>query len=364
MNTKRFFASDNNAGACQQALDAIAACNDSFLAGYGDDSLTSRVNQHFQSLFSPETHTTLVATGTAANTLAIAALTRPWMRVLCAEQSHWNEDESNAPERITQCRATPIRPRNHESNSKITPDQIHEFGQTVRDVHQPQPGVVTISNITEFGELYTPDEIRALADTAHSLGFALHIDGARFANAVAAHINRTNCSPQKACAQLSFGSGTDALSFGGTKNALLFGEAVLLFPQQDTQRFNQAVHDIPFHRKSTAHLLSKHRYIAAQFDAILKDNIWLDLATHANTKAALLADHLRNLNIEIPFPVEANAIFARLTPKTLAALHEQGHAFYPFGPAAWNLSRLMTSFATTDEHITTFIRDLEKALAS
>ncbi|MHC4976456.1 MAG: threonine aldolase family protein [Planctomycetota bacterium] len=364
MTTHRFLASDNNAGACQQAIDAIAAANQGFAPGYADDHLTQRVEQHFQSIFTPDTHTTLVSTGTAANTLAIAALTRPWMRILCAEQSHLNEDESNTPERFTLCRATPIRPHNHTTNSKLTPDLVHEFGQNTRGVHQPQPGVLTISNITEFGELYTPDEIRALAECARELGFAMHIDGARFANAVDAWMQRANCSAHQAARQLSCDAGVDALSFGGTKNGLLNAEAILLFPQNDQQRFEQAVEALPFLRKSTAHLISKHRFIAAQLDAILADNAWIDLASHANSMAAQLSDKLRHLDINIPFPVDANAIFARLNEDTVAGLHQRGHRFYPFGPKDWQISRLMTSFATTQEHIDIFINDLTESLST
>ncbi|MFG0257877.1 MAG: threonine aldolase family protein [Phycisphaerales bacterium JB043] len=363
-NTKRFFASDNNAGACPQAIEAIASANESFVAGYAEDELTQRVESHFRTIFTQDTHATLVSTGTAANTLAIAALTKPWMRILCAEQSHLNEDESNTPERFTLCRATPIRPHNHESNSKLTPDLVREFGQTTRGVHQPQPGVLTISNITEFGELYTPDEIRALADTAHSLGFAFHIDGARFANATAAWMQRSGSSAHDAARQLSCDSGVDALSFGGTKNALLGAEAILFFPQHDRDRHDQAIETIPFLRKSTAHLLSKHRFIAAQFDAVLADNTWTDLAHHANTTAQHLADRLRALDLEIPFSVDANAIFVRLREQTVSNLHERAHAFYPFGPPSWSLSRLMTSFATTAEHIDIFISDLEQSLGA
>ncbi|MHC5001552.1 MAG: threonine aldolase family protein [Planctomycetota bacterium] len=267
----RTFRSDNNAGLCPEALAAIAAANDGHVTAYGDDPSTDEAEQAFRRVLGEDVRTWLVATGTAANTLAIAALTEAWEQVLCHEHSHYNDDESTAPERLTGCRAVPLA----TPSSKLTPEDVgRAAGRSRGDVHQPQPGVLTISNLTEFGTVYTPEEIRALCDAAHAAGYRVHVDGARFANAVAA----LGCDPR----ELAGGAGVDALSFGGTKNGLAFGEAVCFFPQGDGAAYRRATATFDFHRKSTGHLLSKHRFVSAPFAATLRDGTWLRHAAHAN----------------------------------------------------------------------------------
>lgn len=342
----RSFRSDNNAGLCAEALDAIIAANDaSHHVGYGDDAYTQQAVDAFGDIFG-DCAVYFVATGTAANTLAIASLTQPWQHVLCHVHSHYNEDESTAPERITHCRTVQI----HTPSTRLTPQDIARAAAGSRgDVHQPQPGVLTISNPTEFGTVYTPEQVRALCEVAHDYGYRVHVDGARFANAVA----QLQCDPRA----LTVDAGVDALSFGGTKNGLAYGEAVLLFPQGDGSDYKCAVKAFAFHRKGTGHLLSKHRFVSAPFAATLRDGIWLRHAAHANAMATLLANGLAELLISPAYPVEANSVFASLPPGVDAALQAAGHGYYPFGDPDLNLIRLMCSFDTTEADIQQFIAD-------
>ncbi|MHC4348792.1 MAG: threonine aldolase family protein, partial [Planctomycetota bacterium] len=288
------FRSDNNAGLCPEALQALIDASAGHCIAYGDDEHTSAAMAAFRRVFGDGASIWLVATGTAANTLAIAALTDPWQQVLCHVHSHYNDDESTAPERITHCRTIQIR----TDSSKLEPSDIERTGISLRgDVHQPQPGVVSISNPTEFGTVYTPAETAALCEVAHAAGFRVHVDGARFANAVAA----LGCDPR----ELSVDAGVDTLCFGGTKNGLACSEAVLFFPQGDGRAFEAATAAFPFHRKSTGHLLSKHRFMSAPFAATLRDGVWLRHAAHANDMAARLSKGLCDADYQLRFPTEA-----------------------------------------------------------
>ncbi|MCA9291291.1 MAG: aminotransferase class I/II-fold pyridoxal phosphate-dependent enzyme [Phycisphaerales bacterium] len=347
----RTFRSDNNAALCPEALRAIIDANEGgHVTGYGDDEWTARAVRAFRSLFGAETSVFLVATGTAANTLAVASLTEPWEQVVCHHHSHYNDDESTAPERLTHCRCHPIR----TDATKLTPADIELAASGQRgDVHQPQPGVVTVSNTTELGTVYTPAEMRALCEAAHAHGFRVHVDGARFANAVAA----LDCDPRA----LTVDAGVDALSFGGTKNGLAFGEAVLFFPQGDGAAHARATYAFPFHRKGTGHLLSKHRFVAAPFAATLADDVWRRHASHANAMAARLASGLESRGLVPRVPVEANAVFVALPASVDAALRAGGHGYYPFGDAAWGVSRLMCSFDTSVADVDGLLADVSSA---
>ncbi|MGI9012991.1 MAG: threonine aldolase family protein [Phycisphaerales bacterium] len=346
----RSLRSDNNAGLCPEALAALIEANDgSHAVGYGDDAWTTAAIAAFHDIFGSEISAWMVASGTAANTLAIASLTQPWQRILCHAHAHLNDDESTAPERITHCRVTAIE--TEPGRSKLLPRDIEQHGSNTRgDVHQPAAGVVSISNPTEFGEVYSPEEMSALCAAAHAFGYRLHVDGARFANAVAS----LGCHPRAITAD----AGIDALSFGGTKNGLAYGEAVIFFPQRNGDAFTRAQHDFPFHRKSTGHLLSKHRFVAAPFAATLKDNIWLRHAAHANAMATRLANGLEKRGIRLMYPCQANGVFAVLAPEQQKALESRGHGFYMFGDAAWNLARFMASFNTETDEVDRLIHDL------
>ena len=352
------FRSDNNAGVCPEALEAINEAASGSAVGYGDDDSTARAVRAFRDLFGDQTHAFFVATGTAANTLAIAAMSRPWQRLLCYEQAHLNDDESTAPERFTGCRLTTITPAKQWS-SKLTPDDLERAGGATRgDVHQPQPGVFSFSNVTELGEVYTEDEARALCDAAHQLGYRVHVDGARFANAVAARCTATGRAPDDIARALSIDAGVDALSFGGTKNGLALGEAVLFFPQGDGAVATSAAHDFPYLRKSAGHLLSKHRYVSAPFARTLEDGSWIRCAQHANAMGQRLAQGARDLGFRLAFPADASAIFIELAPEQNAALSARGHGYYPFGPSSWNIYRLMCAFDTREEDVEALLSDL------
>lgn len=338
------FVSDNASGLCPEALDAFVAAHAGRAAPYGSDEQTARTTAAFAEVFEAPVEVFLVATGTAANTLGVASLTRPWERILCEEFAHIATDESTAPERITGCRVTTIP----VGGRKLTPRDLEEreAGLSDRGVHSVAPGVVSISNATEFGEVYTPAEVTALAETAHALGYRLHMDGARFANAVAA----LGCAPR----ELTVDAGLDALSFGGTKNGLALGEAVVLFPGQHQA---SAAAAMPTLRKSYGHLLSKHRYVAAPFAAVLDDGAWLRHAAHANAMARRLADGLAELGCRTRFSTEANGVFVELEPGVAERLEAAGWAFHHLGHPSWRLARFMTSFDTEAEAVDHLLAD-------
>ena len=360
----RTFRSDNTAGLCPEALASIIEANDgSHQDAYGDDRYTEKAVEVFRELFGPRAHVGFVSTGTAGNTLAIASLTEPWQQVVCHGGSHYQADESTAPERITHCRTVGL----HPGTTKLSPDDLAGVAAMARgDVHEPQPGVVTISNPTEFGTVYTPQETASLCEAAHRAGYRVHLDGARFANAVAF----LGCDPRA----LTVEAGVDSLTFGGTKNGLACGEAVLFFPQGDGRAFERAAAAFPFHRKATGHLLSKHRFISAPFGATLTGGVWLEHAGHANAMAGRLAEGLRCLDLDIAYPTQVNSVFVRLPEEVDAALRASGHGYYAFpalrgaapadaeGPRG-TLFRLMCSFDTNAEDVRALLADAEGAIS-
>jgi threonine aldolase len=350
----RSFRSDNNSGLCPEALAALVSANDgSHTLGYGDDPFTSAAEGTFARIFGPDTRAFFVGTGTAANTLAVAAMSEPWQQVICHPLSHFAEHESTAPERITGCRT---RMRDGR-DAKLWPDALEALvsaaGAEV-DVHEPQPGVLTLTNPNELGLVYSEAEVRALCDLAHAAGYRVHMDGARFANAIA-HIG---CDP----VALSRGAGVDALSFGGTKNGLAMGEAVLFFPQGDGRDYTRAVERFPFLRKSTAHLVSKHRFIAAPFTAVLQDGSWLRHAAHANAMALRLGEGLMRCGLRPVVPVETNGVFVALPASVDAALQAAGHGYYGFGDPADGITRLLCSFDTEEPDVDSFLESAGRAL--
>ena len=342
------FRSDNTAGLCPEAARAVADANDgSHVDGYGEDVFTGRAVAAFRQVFGEDASVWFVATGTAANVLSIASLTDPWQQVVCHRRSHFNDDESTAPERVTHCRTVAVE----SDPTKLTVADVVRAAPSQRgDVHQPQPGVITISNPSELGTLYRPDEVASICAIAHEHGYRVHVDGARFANAVAA----LGCDPRA----LTVEAGVDALSFGGTKNGLAAGEAVLFFRQGDGAAFERARRVFPYHRKGTGHLLSKHRFISAPFAATLASGAWLRHAAHANAMAARLAAGLSAEGLEPAFPVECNGVFVRLPEAVDARLRERGHGYYPFGDRDQGLSRLMCSFDTSPRDVDAFLGDV------
>jgi len=342
------FASDNAAGVAPAILDALVRANAGFAIAYGDDALTQRIERRFCEVFERHVAVFLVGTGTAANALALAHLSPPWGAVLCHSEAHAVVHECGAPEFF----GGGLRVLGIDGEGgKLQPRAIaaaldRHFGLRP---HQMLPAVLSLTQASESGTVYQIDEIAALAALAHERGMAVHMDGARFANAVV----RLGATP----AQASWRAGVDVLSFGATKGGALAAEAVVFF---DPARANAMAE----RRKRGGHLLSKHRFIAAQFEAFLADDEWLKLAAHANRMADRLATHLASVKLPPIWPVEANIVFARLPRALHERLQAAGAHYYVIHtehtdpatvPPGYVLVRLVTSFATTESSIDEFI---------
>jgi threonine aldolase len=325
-------------------IEAIAAANDGHAPSYGSDAWTERAEARFREHFGSDARSYLVFNGTGANVIALRALTRPWDAVVCAETAHLNVDEGGAPERVGGLKlltlATP--------DGKLTPELLRRRLIRFGDEHAVQPRVVSITQSTELGTVYTPDEIRALASQAHEHGMLLHVDGARLANAAAALE-----LPLRA---LTTDAGVDAVSFGGTKNGLLLGEAIVLLAPDLGE-------GIEYLRKQSMQLASKMRFLAAQFDALLQDDRWRRAAQHANAMARRLADALAGApGVRITQKVEANAVFAVVPPGAAARLQETW-PFYVWDESTGEV-RWMCSWDTSPEDVDAFVTDVRAAAAS
>jgi threonine aldolase len=350
-----FFASDNQSCASQPILDAIVAANQGFTHGYGDDEFTQHAIDQLKATFECELDVFFVPTGTAANCLALASLVKPWQTILCHSSSHIIMDESTAPEFFTGgARMLGIAQSEGKINTHHIQDHISLAGDD--SPHNSQVGAISITQANELGQVYTPSEILAISETCKQHGLKLHMDGARFANAVAS----LNCSP----AELTWKAGVDVLSLGATKCGALCGEAVVFFNKDDAQAMTHL-------RKRAGHLISKGRLFGAQFSAWLQDDHWLELAQHANQHAQQLVQKLNLIeNVSLVWPVQANELFITL-PKVLADyLNAQGAEFYDWYPITLpngmtlnpneRYVRLVTSFLTTDEHCAEFIKHIQK----
>jgi threonine aldolase len=343
-NPVRSFASDNNAGVHPEILAAITAANDGHVRAYGDDPCTARAVEAFRAHFGPATEVFFVFNGTGANVLGIQALVRPHEAVICADLAHINVDECGAPERFTGCKLLGVP----APDGKLTPAAVEGRLRGIGDQHHVQPRVVSISQSSEYGTVYTPDEIRALADFAHAHGLLLHMDGARISNAAAALD-----LPLRA---VTADAGVDVLSFGGTKNGLLGGEAVVLFDPAHAERFR-------FIRKQGMQLSSKMRFVAAQFEALVGTDLWLRSARHANAMARRLGDGLRRIpGVTVTQSVDANAVFAILPRGRIPAL--QAEAFFYVWDETRDEVRLMASFDTTEDDVDRFVSAVARHAAS
>jgi threonine aldolase len=330
----RGFASDNSATIHPDVLGAIARVNVGHAFGYGHDDYTPLVESMFADQFGDSARAFLVFTGGAANVLSLRAACKPWQGVICAETSHINVDECGAPEAIAGVKLLPL-PTEH---GKLTPELVERRITRIGDEHAVQPGVVSLTQCTELGTVYTPREIRAIAALAHARGMLVHVDGARLSNAAAALE-----LPLRA---LTTDVGVDLFSFGGTKNGALGVEAVVLLNPELADGFN-------YLRKQSLQLASKMRFLAAQFDALLSDELWLRCARQANAMAARLADQVASIKgIAITRPVETNAVFATLPAKATAALQEE-FAFYVWDETVGEV-RWMCSWDTTSEDVDAF----------
>jgi len=347
-----FFSSDNGSPAHQNVIDALISANEGYATSYGDDRLTTAVRNQVRDIFeAPRAEVLLVGTGSAANVLGLSAHVQPWQTIYCHASSHIFMDECNAPEFYTGgAKMTPLE----GTDGKISADMLRSaISQTAQgDVHRVQRGAVSITNLTESGTSYGPDEIQALADIAHSFDLPLHLDGARFANALVA----TNCTP----AQASWQAGVDILSFGGTKNGLIGVEAIVMFDPSKAW-------ETALRRKRGGHLYSKHRYLAAQMQAYLADGLWLQLARQANTQATALSAGLATTSdVDLMYPVQGNMIFVRM-PRILHRRVRAAGARYYFADAAASVdgpdddlldARLVCSWCTTPKDVDQFIANL------
>jgi threonine aldolase len=342
------FASDNAAGVAPAILRAIAAANDGFAHAYGDDAVTRRIERRFCDLFEREVAVFLAPTGTAANALALAHLTPPWGVVMCHREAHIISNECGAPEFFGNGLRLVGLPGD---GGKIAPGTLalaldrHEG----HSPHQMVPAMISLTQATEAGTVYRTGEVAALCALAHERGLAVHMDGARFANALV----RLGVSP----AEITWRAGVDVLSFGATKDGALAAEAVVFFDPARAAMMAER-------RKRAGHLVSKHRFIAAQFEAFLTEGLWLDLASHANRMADSLAAALKGLGLAPVWNVEANLVFVLLPQDLHEHLQAAGAQYYDFHsdslpggrdiPAGHVLARLVTSFATTDADIEAF----------
>ena len=343
----RGFASDNNSGAHQEVLAAIAAANDGHVVAYGDDDYTAAARERFREHFGEAAEAFLVFNGTGANATAIDSLTRPHEGVICTDVAHMNVDECGAPERMAGTKLLTVTAR----DGKLTPADVARWDHRRGDEHQVQPRVVSITQATELGTVYTVEETRAVADAAHQRGMYLHVDGARLANAAV--------SLDLPLRDLTTDAGADVISFGGTKNGLLLGDAVVFL------RTDLAA-DFRFTRKQLGQLASKMRFLAAQFEALLAGDLWRRNATHANAMARRLGEAVSGIyGVELAYPVEANGVFAVLPQEAIGRLRDALPAALPF--YVWDEDagtiRLMCSWDTTEEDVDGLAGALQAALA-
>ncbi|MGB8365558.1 MAG: low specificity L-threonine aldolase [Rhizomicrobium sp.] len=336
------FTSDNSYGAAPRILDAVVAANTGAAASYGNDPLTEQLQEMVKRVFEHDTAVFPVVTGTAANALVMATLCPPHGAILCHERAHIAGNECGASEFFTHgAKLVPIE----GMAGKLTPEAIEHTlaGFRIGFVHQPQPAVISLTQASEFGTVYTPAEIAAISAVARKHNLKLHVDGARFANAVA----YLGCTP----AEATWKAGIDALSFGATKNGALGAEAVIFFDAKDGR-------DFEYRRKKSGHLLSKMRFVSAQLVSYLEDRHWLDLASRANALAQRMAQGLAAVpGAEVTHPVEANAIFVRFPNETIARLRKAGALFYDWAPPenGRTLVRLVLSFATPEADVERFL---------
>jgi threonine aldolase len=344
----RGFASDNHAGAHPEVLAAIAAANEGHAPAYGEDRHTAAVGERFREHFGSGAEAWLVFNGSGANVSCLDIATRPYESVICTEQAHMNVDECGAPERIAGAKLLTVA----TEHGKLAPADLSRWEHRRGDDHFPQPRLVSITQATELGTLYTLDETRAIAAAAHELGLLVHVDGARLANAAAAL--------DAGLAELTTDCGVDLVSFGGTKNGLLFGEAVVFCRPGLGEGFE-------FVRKQLGQLASKMRFIAVQFDALLGGDLWRENAAHANAMARRLADAVGAVDgLEIVHPVEANAVFARLPRAAIDRLLSDSGYERPF--YVWDedtdVVRWMCAWDTRPEDVDDFAAAVASAVAS
>jgi len=342
MKATRSFASDNNAGVHPEILKAIAQANQGHVVGYGDDAYTRSAETLFKKQLGEDILVFFVFNGTAANCLSLKALTNSYHAVICAEAAHIYVDECGAPEKFTGCKLVPVAAK----NGKLTLDSVQSAYHGVGDEHHVQPKVISITQATEVGTVYKPNEIRDLANFAHGHGMFLHVDGARIANAVAA----LGLNLRQATRDL----GIDVLSFGATKNGALGAEAVVFFNPE-------LASNLKFYRKQGMQLASKMRFISAQFEALFTADLWLQNALHANRMAQLLKREISKIpQVKIIYNVEANGVFAQIPRKSIAKLQKR-YFFYVWNEAQ-SVVRWMCSWDTTADDVKQFAEFVKRSV--
>lgn len=332
----RSFASDNNAGIHPEVLDAIARANLGHVIAYGADPYTQSAIAKFEELFGSDIDVFFTFNGTGANVLGLQALTRPYHAILCTDYAHIYMDECGAPEKHTGCKLIPLP----HQNGKVTVEAVRRAYHGIGDQHHVQARVISITQSTEMGTVYQPQEIEALARFAHERDMFLHMDGARIANAAV--------SLRQTLRQATRDLGVDVLSFGGTKNGIMGGEAVVFFDRA-------LAADFRFLRKQGMQLASKMRFIAVQFEALLTDDLWRRSAEHSNRMARLLEHELQGIpQVRIAWKVESNGVFAQIPAQAIEKIKEQ-YFFYPWIEEQ-SIVRWMCSFDTTEEDVKRFIK--------
>lgn len=339
---KREFASDNNTGIHPSVLEEIISSNVGHVTGYGADSYTEKAISLFKEQFGSSTETYFVFTGTAANVLGLAAITRSWNSVIAASTAHLETDECGAPEKLIGCKVLSIDTQDGKINPGLIEKHIYGFDFE----HHSQPKVITITQSTEMGTVYSSDEIKAIADYAHKRGMLLHMDGARIANA-AVYLNM----PFKT---FTTDAGVDVLSFGGTKNGMMSGEAICFLKSGFSDNFK-------YIRKQGMQLASKMRFISAQYIAYFNNDLWKICAENSNRMAGILAEELKQFSkLQITQPVQSNGVFV-IMPATVAERIRTQYFFYPWDEKKSEY-RLMTSWDTTEEDIMNFISLLKREM--
>ena len=344
MKPLRSFASDNNAGIHPEIIKAIALANEGHVVGYGADPYTQTMARKFRDHFGADAQVFVVFNGTGANCLSLQALTKSYHAVICAASSHIYTDECGAPEKFTGSKLIPIETR----DGKLTVEMVRHAYHGIGDEHHVQPKVISITQATEMGTVYQPEQIRALAQFAHQHDMYLHVDGARIANA-ATSLGQT-------LRQSTRDLGVDVLSFGGTKNGIMGGEAVVfLTPKMSA--------DFLFLRKQAMQLASKMRFISVQLGALLTNDLWLANAQHSNRMAKLLEKEVSQIpNLKIVYKVEANGVFAKIPREAIAKIQER-YFFY-----VWNeeesIVRWMCSFDTTEDDVRSFAKFVGETIAA
>jgi threonine aldolase len=332
------FASDNYSGICPEAWAAMEAANYGHASAYGNDPWTAAAANAFREMFEMKCEVFFAFNGTAANSLVLASLCQSYHAVICCESAHVETDECGAPEFFSNGSKLFVA---ESTDGKLTPAAIHEIATKRQDIHYPKPRAVTISQSTETGRVYTVEQLRSLSSACEKHGLRLHMDGARFANACA--------SLGRSPADLTWKSGIDVLCFGGTKNGMAVGEAILFFNRKLAEDFD-------YRCKQAGQLASKMRFLAAPWVGILESGAWLRNATHANACARYLGDQISRIpGVRIVGQVEANAVFVSTSDEILEAMRQRGWKFYTFiGGAA----RFMCSWDTDRERIDELCRDL------